>query len=147
MKAACMDMGLEQILDKVNQELVGDGVHLPADFTFRWAGIAFSGRLEEADGYVITLRGCLGRLPFSAENAAARRTARRLLDQALIDNGSSYSLGADGTIAFETATVFAPPLSAETVLNVLAVSLLQIKPFLRRFDGLLKPVSPVQRSC
>lgn len=141
MKTACMDMGFDEILDKVNQELVGHGLHLPADFTFRWAGVAFTGRLAAIDGYMITLTGRLGRLPFSAENATARRAARHALAECLAEClagcGGHYHLGRDGAISFEAATRFPPPLSAPAIMGVLAVSLLQIKPFLKRFDGLL----------
>lgn len=55
---------------------------MPDRFNFEWNKITFTVTPEEPDAAesIVKIEGCLGRLPYTAQDAAARNSALRLAD-------------------------------------------------------------------
>lgn len=131
------DMGFASLLNKV-----AGNASAPAACRFHWSGLQFDVAVcdDDPDEPRIALTAILGRLPFTAENALARREALRRLDEATPTADGAHDLTADGLVTFEASTSFNGPATAERFLEALVVSLLQIRPYLKQFNGVLKRV-------
>lgn len=140
------NMGIDQILHKIrrgpDQPVVENGITMPARFGFDWAGLGFDGTLDldrKTGDHLIVLTAILGRLPYTAEDPEARAAVRARLDAAYKLKDGAYEVAADGLVRFRAATSFAEALTPESLMNALAVSLLQLKPLLKAFEGQLQP--------
>lgn len=147
-----IDMVFNEVLHKADQALEGELPQLPADFGFRWAGIDFNAMLEsvpEGSGemahgthanaafYRLTLESPLGHIPYSAEDLAARRGIRELLSAPVREIGTRFEVSRQGKVAMVATTDFPAPLSADSLMQALAISLLHLRPALTRLRGLL----------
>ena len=72
-----VDLPLHEVIGRANRLLKANDRRAPGRFTFEWHDIAFTVTLEqpEAATTVVVIEACLGRLPFTAQDAAARNSA------------------------------------------------------------------------
>ncbi|MDA5193261.1 hypothetical protein [Govanella unica] len=149
LRSADGDSGIEQILTKLQRgpdcPTLSHELTLPAHFSFNWAGLAFKGIIDHgtgADEHLLDLTATLGRLPYSAEDPEARATILAELSATYKLKDGVYELTRDGRARFHAVTGFKGPLTPEALLHTIAISLLQLKPLLKAYDGLLLPDTP-----
>ena len=86
----------DQLLDQAKQNLGRLEPRPPLKFSFIWRGRPFSARLEPAGkGARLKLRGDLGVVPFSAENADGRHDLVSLANGNLDDPVARFHIGRD----------------------------------------------------
>ena len=88
------------------------------------------------------LRATLGVVPYSAEDASARRQALRHLRTCRLEAHDRLSLGPDGGVHFESTTVIELPADRIGFLSQVTLLLLAVAPHLEPLRGALKPPAP-----
>ncbi len=143
------DIGLSTALDKIPglvKRLASTTPPprlFPKNFSFRWAGYDFVGSTATImagatlAGTTLALTAVLGRLPFSAENLESRRTVKNVLSGPMQGGGAHYTLDKNDSLCLRSETLCEKDLTLEAGVHALAVILLQLRPALQQFDGLL----------
>lgn len=93
-------MALGELLDRAEQLLGAGGQAMPRRFDFVWQNIAFSVTPEQpvAAKSAVKIEACLGRLPYTAQDAAARSSAMKLANPDPLDLPGRLRIDRDGRV-------------------------------------------------
>lgn len=113
----------------------------PEILRFRFFEAPFTARLTStAFGRgTLHLQATLGTVPYTAEDASARRHALRYLRTCRLDAHDRLSLRPDGSVHFESTTVIDLPADRAGLVSQVTILLLAISPLLEPLSGCLKP--------
>ncbi|RMD88798.1 MAG: hypothetical protein D6807_05005, partial [Alphaproteobacteria bacterium] len=113
----------------------------PEVMRFRCFDLPFRARLEgTAFGRgTLHLEATLGQIPYTAEDAAARRLALRHFAEWSGSGADRLRIAPDSTLHLESATVFDLPVDRHALLARLTLVLLNIEPLIAPLKGCLRP--------
>jgi hypothetical protein len=118
----------DHLLDQAKQSLSRLEPRPPMKFSFIWRGRPFSARLEPAGKSTrLELRGDLGVVPFSAENAAGRRDLFSLANGNLDDPAASFHIDGDQRVFLLGEIDIQGHLSAAAIFGWTARLVLQLR--------------------
>jgi hypothetical protein len=114
----------------------GAGMDLPARFRFACLGGSFEGVVQEQDdGAVLSLRGTIRHLPYSAENPAARQRLHALLRAAPKSLPDRVILTSRQQIEFRDEVALEAPALPADVLRQTTIILLRWRPLFDLIRG------------
>lgn len=120
------DIPLQEVIGRANR-LLGDGGHaMPGRFGFQWQNIDFTVTPADPDASAgsVTIEACLGHLPFTAQDAAARNSALDLTGSPAGELPGRMTIDKSGVVRLvmeiePTATVGLASLLKEVTYKVL----------------------------
>lgn len=111
---------LHTITLEAQSELLRRITNKALEFTFRWRGVTFHGRLESGDGKTrLTLFAELGVVPYSTENRSRRRTMLAVVDTLSGQQHGRIRLVTNQTLIHENE-IEIPTSSGCTANNIIA---------------------------
>ncbi len=135
-------MKITSTLDTAAQHLetLDDAAFSRLDFT--WEDIRFSAQSEPMDhGGKIRLRGDMGRLYFTIENAPSRFQSIELIQSANRGIDGAYAIDRKGNVQFESVTLTDVHLKGSALIEALTLILLESESHLRALRAHLRPVA------
>jgi len=140
-------MTINEAVTALGSELKARTSGVPLRFAFHWAGYPFKGSLtpHKSGTGEIEITARLGTLPFSVENAGVRQKGLDLLNRCEEYRDICFQITSTGEVQCSTSTTFESNLSAVTMAEVLTITLLHLRKYLKCFDGILVPLSRHQR--
>lgn len=133
--------GLTQHLAEAREVLAGRQLAFPLTAGFTWQEMGFLARVEPpAQGRAeLSLSGEIGLLPYTIEDAGARRAALIGLRDLNREGRELWQARPDGRITMLSRTVFEAPHERTQILTAIALVLLSLKPHLDLLAPLLHP--------
>lgn len=131
---------LAEALGQARAELCLDTPRYPLVMRLCWQGIDATAALSEPAFGRLTLRveARLGFLPFTAEDAAARREALLLIHRFNSDGPDRWALDGEGRVALASATLLRTPESREELFGATSLVLLTLQPRLEQLQLLVR---------
>lgn len=133
------DLSLGAVIDRASRFLSRSGGELPQRFDFNWQDIAFTitPAGENAPANYVAIEARLGRLPFTAQDAAARHSALKLTGPATAKLPGRIMIDRAGNVrlVMEIGPVNAGGLAS--LLKEVAMEVLKTAERLKQLRGLL----------
>lgn len=133
-------LSLDAVLERANAVLSAPGASVPRSLTFGWQGIDFTVERESPvdDGPdLVSLDACLGYLPFSAENLAARRESISLIHSRWTLSEQPFQIRADGRVCFSQSRRADGLVDLSSLLQIVSQRVLALQEPLKRLRQLL----------
>lgn len=121
---------LDHILSHAQEALEDHGLALPFTSHFTYKGIRFQLHLgaHSKDECLLTLSSCLGRLPFTAEDAQNRQACLTLYLAARHTGHSGVRLNSRSYVTYEEHILIPVPSDAIDLISSLTIILLTLAP-------------------
>lgn len=133
------DLPLQEVISRANKLLGAGGRAIPKRFNFEWQNITFRVVLAQPDAELsaVIIEACLGRLPYTAQDAPARNTALKLVSASPRDVPGRLRIDRTGMVhlVMETEPVKVEGLAG--LLKEVSYHVLGIADQLRRLRDLL----------
>lgn len=133
-----LPFALAELIDDDDGILMSDRLlPVPANFTFVWKGIHFSGHLDNANpagasptrqnkDLYLTLGAEMGPIPYTAEDGAGRRAALGFASRRVLSAGGTHQINEKQCLEFEAMTKLKGPVSGRDIMTAVVVVLLQM---------------------